>query len=110
MFLHLVDSIFKCNSSLYIQHIIKLSDSERKHKCSVHSKATAGLRLVLVVVLVNSEELNWKIHKSVERIVSPLIKCFFPYEFCSASASSVSDILHYRHVTNLRISRRLYKE
>lgn len=48
----------------------------------MHSKAAAGLHLVLVVVLVNSEELNWKIHthKSIGRIAVSLIKCCFPYE------------------------------
>lgn len=49
-------------------------------KCDVHSKATAGLWQVLVVSLVNSNELNWKIHihRSVGRIVLYLIKHFVP--------------------------------
>lgn len=87
-------------------------DSERTHKCHVHSKDTAGLSQVLVVSLVNSKELDWKIpiHKSIGRIVVSLIKLIFHSESCSASESSVLDILHYRHITNLRISRRLYRE
>lgn len=78
----------------------------------MHNKASAGLSQVLVMSLVNSKELNWKIHihRSIGRIVVSLVKRFSPSEFCSASASSVWSILHYRHITNLRISRRLYRE
>jgi len=69
------------------------------------AKVLLDFSQVLVVSLADSKESSWKIRiqRSTGRIVVSLIKCFFPSEFRSASASSVSNVLHYRHITNLRI-------
>lgn len=61
--------------------------------------------------LVNGKELNLKClvigHQA--GILNSQYS-FFPSQFCSASASSVSALQHYRCITNLRMSRRLCGE